>query len=172
LLTFYVGFPLLEIATWLGFRLDDVFFRRYRTQPVTQPVFIVGTPRSGTTLLQRVLARDKATFACLRTWEIFFAPSITQRKLCEGIAALDRRLGCPLGKRIEAWEASALGQVPMHRLGLQEPEEDDFIMLHIWASSFFILVFPFPEEIDPYAYFDEIMPPADKARIMAFYPRI
>ncbi len=171
LLAFYVLFPLLEIVTWLGFLLDDVFFRGYRTQPITRPVFIVGTPRSGTTFLQRVLARDEGTFACLRTWEIFFAPSITQRKLCEKLAALDRRLGRPLAKRIKAWEARALGQVPMHKLGLQEPEEDDFLMLHIWASSFFILFFPFSEEIEPYAYFDEKMSSADKARIMEFYER-
>jgi hypothetical protein len=171
LMAFYGLFPLLEAVTRLGFLLDDVFSWGYRAQPITEPVFIVGTPRSGTTLLQRVLAQDRETFTCLRTWEIFFAPSITQRKLCETLAALDRRLGRPLGQRIEAWEARALGQVPMHRLGLQEPEEDDFLMLHIWASSFFILFFPFPEEIAPYAHFDEKMLPADRARIMTFYQR-
>ncbi len=171
LLAFYVLFPLLELGNWLGFLLDNIFFREYRTQSIGQPVFIVGTPRSGTTLLQRILAQDKETFACLRTWEIFFAPSITQRKLFERLVMLDRRLGCPLGKRIAAWESRALGRVPMHRLGLQEPEEDDFLMLHIWASSFLILFFPFPEEIESYAHFDERMSPADKARIMAFYTR-
>ncbi len=40
-------------ATTLG--LDNIFFRRYRKQPIDRPIFIIGNPRSGTTFLHRLL---------------------------------------------------------------------------------------------------------------------
>ena len=48
---------LAEITAWIGFLLDSIFFSGYRDQPVRKPVFIIGPPRSGTTFLQRLLAR-------------------------------------------------------------------------------------------------------------------
>ncbi len=75
-----VFYFLLESITWFCFSLDDIFFREYREIVVKQPLFIVGYPRSGTTFLHRLCARDSQTFTSLRMWEILFAPSITQKK--------------------------------------------------------------------------------------------
>ena len=55
--------------------------------------------------MYHLLARDRDTFTCMRTWELFFAPSVALRKVCKALAALDRRLGCPLQKQLAAWEA-------------------------------------------------------------------
>ena len=74
-------------ATTLG--LDNIFFRRYRKQPIDRPVFIIGNPRSGTTFLHRLLvgAGDMAAF---ELWEMLF-PAITARKLLGRIVPrLDR----------------------------------------------------------------------------------
>src|SRR5687767_9602780 len=50
---------------WL---IDEIFYADYRRQTIT-PVFIVGQPRCGTTLLHRTLARDRETFFAVRHLE-------------------------------------------------------------------------------------------------------
>jgi hypothetical protein len=60
----------------------------------------------------------------------------------------------------------------MHRVSLFDPEEDDAILLNIFSSMFVGFAFPFPEELRAFAYFDEEMPPAKRARIMRFYRRM
>ena len=39
-----------QLIHWVGFLLDEIFFRGYRKVAINDPVFIVGIPRSGTTL--------------------------------------------------------------------------------------------------------------------------
>jgi hypothetical protein len=72
---FYTLFPLLETANGLGLLLDDVFYARYKKERVRKPVFIVGNPRSGTTFLHRLMAKDRRNFVTMRFWEILLAPS-------------------------------------------------------------------------------------------------
>ena len=67
-------FVLVELVTWMGFLLDEIFFRKYRTIEIKQPVFIIGVPRSGTTFLQRLLAQDEDQFTSMKFWEILLAP--------------------------------------------------------------------------------------------------
>ena len=62
-------------ATTLG--LDNVFYRRYRKQPIDRPIFIVGNPRSGTTFLHRLLL-GAGGMAAFELWEMLF-PAITAR---------------------------------------------------------------------------------------------
>ena len=93
LIIFYVLFPVVEISNWLGFLLDDIFFPRYREQKLKNPVFVVGNYRSGTTFLHRLLAKDRRTFTAMEGWEIFIAPSITQRKILNFWVLVDHLLG-------------------------------------------------------------------------------
>jgi hypothetical protein len=171
LLLFYTLFPLLELAAWIGFTLDEILFRAYRRQEIRRPVFLIGNPRSGTTFLYHLLARDRDTFTCMRTWELFFAPSVALRKVCKALAALDRRLGRPLRKQLAAWEARCQERIPMHRLGMHVPEEDEYLLLHIWSN---LLIWEFSAILEgaiPLTYFDRAMPEAGKKRVMAFYRR-
>ena len=78
LIYFLVLFPLLWLSTMAGFLLDRLFFWQFKKQPVDQPVFILGNFRSGTTLLQRLLARDRKNFTVIRSWEIYTSPSWTE----------------------------------------------------------------------------------------------
>jgi hypothetical protein len=168
---FYGIFPLAAMITWIGWLLDGVFFRGYRSQPVREPVFIVGNPRSGTTFLHRLMANDARTFTYFRLWEVLLAPSITNRKVIKALAAFDRRLGNPLHKRIAVWEARTLGQVYMHRMALHEADEDAGMLVYIWSGAFIMVFFPFFEEVSPYLHFDTQLPASERERIMAFYAK-
>ncbi len=166
---FYLFFPVLELVIRIGFLLDDIFFRGYRRQRVRKPVFIVGNPRSGTTFLQRLMAKDTENFTCMRTWEILLAPSVTQRRVVQALRALDRRLGGPL-KRLQAavdkrWQD---GNV-MHKVALRAPEEDQYLLVHIWSTLAVWVYAAILEGATRYVFFDTQMSPAEKKRIMTFY---
>ncbi len=169
LLAFFLAFPLLEIMVWLGLLLDNLFFRGHRLEPVRSPVFIVGNPRSGTTFLHRLIAKDTDRFSTMKMWEILFAPSITQRRIVSALATLDRWVGGPVRRRLDRTEQGWHEQNVMHEVSLREPEEDDYLLLHIWSALTTGLSAGLLEEAIPYTYFDTALPRADRDRIMGFY---
>jgi hypothetical protein len=86
--TFGVGlqfFKVLVLYTlwreWmmLSMQLDTLFFPAWRGQRVERPVFIIGHPRSGTTMLHRSLT-SADDFVVFKFWHLLF-PSLTSRKL-------------------------------------------------------------------------------------------
>jgi hypothetical protein len=172
ILFLFPTYTLLEIANWLGFLLDEIFFRKYREVEVRGPVFIVGNARSGTTFLQRLLSKDEENFTSMKLWEIVFAPSITQKKFWMVLGRLDRGLGGPLAKQIlrleNRWFAS-YGR--MHKTSLFEHEEDEFILFHIFSSVWLVFVFPFEDDLRPFMRFDDELTRECRVRIMAFYKR-
>ncbi len=161
----------LQALHWLGFLLDEIVFFRYRQVDVREPVFILGVPRSGTTFLHRLLARDPA-FTTFSTWECFFAPSITERYFWRGVGRLDRLVGRPLG-RITGWiEARMLGWLDdVHPIRLEDPEEDYFVFLPVLCC--FILIVPFPEAdwIWRMGRFDRDVDAAERDALMRWYRR-
>ncbi|TFG60039.1 MAG: hypothetical protein E4H36_12735, partial [Spirochaetales bacterium] len=80
LAVFLFLFTVLGLFTRLGFLLDLLFFPGFRKQKVTAPVFIIGNFRSGSTFMFRLLARDRENFRAFQSWEIYTAPSISQKK--------------------------------------------------------------------------------------------
>ncbi|MFN2290872.1 MAG: sulfotransferase family protein [Anaerolineae bacterium] len=169
LAAFYLAYPLLELVTWSGFAMDAIFFRGYEQVPVRAPVFIVGNPRSGTTLLHRLLSQDRDQFTTMRMWEVLFAPSILQRRLVRALTSLDRRLGSPLGRRVADVETGWQEQSVMHRVSLTAPEEDDYLLLHIWSALTIGLSSGLVHQALPYTYFDTVLSEPERARIMGFY---
>ncbi len=169
LTTAYVSYVVVELATWLCFMLDDIFFPEHRDLDVEEPVFIVGNPRSGTTFLHRLMARDETNFTSLRLWQILFAPSITQRKLGSAVAAIDRRMGGVLHRLLYRIDSKIFNSNDMHRLSLLSPEEDEYLMIHSGSTIVTGLFFGYPEESYPFVYFDEQLSEADKERVMGFY---
>jgi hypothetical protein len=164
-------FTLLQLIHWVGLLLDEILFRGYHRVEIREPVFVLGVPRSGTTHLHRVLARDPQ-YTTFSTWECLFAPSVTERRILMGVGWLDTRLGRPLHRLLGALERRAFGRLDqVHAMGLGDPEEDYFALMPVLAC--FILVLPFPT--DPYLWrmgtFDRDMPDDERARIMAFYRR-
>ncbi|MBN2389954.1 MAG: sulfotransferase [Anaerolineae bacterium] len=169
LLASYALFIVVETDNWVGFFLDNILFPNHRTQPIDKPIFIIGNPRSGTTFLQRLLARDTANFSCLKMWEIFFAPSITQRKIVWALDAADRWVGAPIKHIVDRIEARIRASTKLHRVGLHAPEEDEYLLLHTASTIIAGLLFAVPELAAPYIFFDRDIPLEEQTRVMAFY---
>jgi len=163
----------VEILNWLGFLLDSILFRGSREQIIRGPVFIVGVPRSGTTFLHRLLARDEDQFTSMKFWEILFAPSIIQKKFYKTIGALDALCGSPLHRLLRALEKRSVKNLAkIHPISLFEAEEDGIILLHIFSSAFLGFVLPFLDDLWPYVLLDlEMKDAAQRAKIMGFYRR-
>jgi hypothetical protein len=171
LAAFFVVVPLLELVIWLGLAIDGLFFRGYRRAAVEAPVFIVGNPRSGTTFLHRLLARDTERFTSMEMWQILFAPAISQRRFVSVIGALERALGRPVGRLIDAVERRWHELNVMHEVSLRQPEEDDYLLLHVWSALTTGLSCGLLEEARPYTYFDQELSPRRRRLIFRFYRR-
>ena len=165
---FLVFFPLLEFVIWIGLVLDNVLFRQYRHQTVNEPVFITGMFRSGTTFLHRLMAQDREQFATMAMWEILFSPSVTQRRM---VWILAKFLKKPVDLLLNRMDASWQQRNVMHMVSLREPEEDDYLLLHIWSALTVGLSAGFLDEAMPYTYFDSQLSPPERQRIMGFYRR-
>ncbi len=173
LLWWFTVFTSHNILTWLGFMLDEIFYREYREQQVVAPIFIIGNFRSGSTLLQRLMAKDEAHLTAMRTWEIYGAPSISMRKILKWLGRFDAHwFGGRLRRKLYEFEASRLNNIPMHRVALHEVDEDEGILLHNWTSSFLMFIFPFMEALPPYLHFDLEMTEREKRLTMDFYYRM
>jgi len=159
LLGFFVVYPLLEAVVWAGLWADEFVFRAYRKRAVSGPVFIVGNFRSGTTFLHRLLARDEERFATMRLWEILFAPSVCARVVARWLTWLWRG---------EARDEAG-GRDGIHPVTLGDPEEDDYLFLHIFQALTVGLASGLPDLARPYAAFDDEIPAVRRKRLMRFY---
>lgn len=171
MLVFLPLLGLLQAAHWLGFLVDEILFRRYRTVTVRQPVFIVGVPRSGTTFFHRVLAEDDQ-YTTFSTWECLFAPSITERKIWLALARLDTRLGRPAARLVTWVQNRLMGNLDgIHKVTLQAPEEDYLTLLPLLRSFVLILPFPFARGVWEMGFFDRDIQGETRGRILNFYKK-
>jgi len=160
-----------QLLHWLGFLIDEIAFPGHRRVVVTEPLFVLGVPRSGTTFMHRLLAEDPR-FTTFSTWECLFAPSITERYIWHGLARIDRVIGRPFGRLIAALEKRAFGQLEdIHPMGLRAPEEDYFVFLPLLTC--FLLVVPFPEAnwVWRMGRFDRDVDAGERRALMAWYHR-
>lgn len=170
LLVLTVLYTIIETLNWLGLLLDWFLFPGYRAQKIEKPFYIIGVPRSGTTFLQRLLARDSGQFTSMRFWEIVFAPSITQKKIFRFIGRLDTLLGSPIARLIHLFERRTMADLSrIHKISFFEAEEDVYLLLHIFSSALLVFVFPFVEDLWPYFYPDAELSKRERERIMRFY---
>jgi len=160
-----------EGLIWLGLLLDNIFFRKYREIEIESPVFIIGNPRSGTTFLQRLLAKDHQTFFSMKTWEIFASPSITGRKILVFLVRIARSIGMSISKRIHRLERLWAEGNRMHRLALRAPEEDEYLFIHIFSALKIWSFAAMTEDAAPFIRYDWVMPEREKQRMMDFYER-
>lgn len=161
---------LVQSVHVLCLALDHVLFPGFRRVPVKEPLFVLGVPRSGTTLTHRALAKDPA-LTTFTVWECLLAPSILQRRIVRGLARLDRAVGRP-GARLLGWlERRAFAALDdVHAMNLTAPEEDYLALLP--AMACFILVVPFPaaEPLWRLAGLDHgAMREPERRHLLAFY---
>jgi len=164
-------YPIWHFSIRMAYGLDKLFYPQLINQDVKQPIFIVGNFRSGTTLLHRIMAKDPR-FTGMKTWEIYVAPSIIQRKLVRWLMGINRLIGNPIEKLIRRFEKALHQYSYMHRAGLNEIEEDGQVFLHIWSTYNLFAFFPFPELVRNYIYYDEDVPEDQKHLDMDYYQEV
>ena len=168
LLALVVYIP-IELIVWTGFILDEIFFPKFHDIKINQPVFIIGNPRSGTTFLHRLMARDTANFLSMRTWEIFGSPSIIARRLIRGVLNFGRAIGLPVTRRIRKMEQLWKDDDRIHRFRLRAPEEDEYLFVHNFSTLKIWSFASMEDEADPYIYYDQKISQEDKNRNMSYY---
>jgi len=168
LLKLLVVVPLVASFHALCFLLDGLLFPALWRTRIRTPVFVVGHARSGTTLLHRLMSRDRERFSSFLLYEMHF-PSLLQKKLIRQAARLDRALlGGALARRVEAWEERRYGAMrQVHPTGLTVPEEDDTVLYWSCASGFWITEMPYMGELD--FYHVDRWPARRRRRLMRFY---
>jgi hypothetical protein len=169
LLVLLVVVPVVSAVHAICFFLDALVYPRLRRVEVRAPVFIVGHARSGTTLTHRLLCLDPGRYSFFRLYEMFL-PSLIEKKIARALGWLDgHALGGRIGARLRALEAQSrlAAAQEMHRTGLMEPEEDDFVLTFSMASGFWIVMAPYMGDLDFY-HVDE-RPPRARRRLMSFY---
>ncbi|MCK5250371.1 MAG: sulfotransferase, partial [Spirochaetaceae bacterium] len=166
---FWIIFIPHQIVTRICLLLDNLFFPRWKRTPVNRPLFITGLFRSGTTFLHRLMAGDENTFSAFKTWEIYLAPSILQRKILKAWKRLDQLIGSPAMKWLLRYNSRSLGEIQFHQVGLWKEEEDEGLLLFLWDSLFTWFFFPDTAGIRDYQFADREMSPRRQKRKLAFY---
>ena len=111
------------VVVAIGRALDHILYPEFRRQKIRQPVFIIAPPRSGTTFLQKLLAKNRGTFAPVLMYQTIF-PSITIQKIIQSVALASRQKGGLLFD-ISSWiERHCFGGWDgMHKMRFAEPED-------------------------------------------------
>lgn len=121
--TFGVGLDLAKVvflhtlmrgSIMLFMQLDKVFFPAWRRKTVDRPVFIIGHPRSGTTMLHRSLTSN-GDFVVFKFWHLLF-PSLTMRKLLNPLISYLIRNGKDVLMPKKVGHLAALGEVDEEEL--------------------------------------------------------
>jgi hypothetical protein len=168
LVTLLLEVPLVASFHAVCFFLDPIFFPGLKRTPIRTPVFIVGHARSGTTLLHRLMSRDRERFSAFLLYELSF-PSLLQKKLIRWVARVDRRwLGGALETRVKKLEDRKFRATrDMHYQSFTAPEEDDGVLKYSCASGTWIVQLPYMGELD--FYHVDRRPERERRRLMRFY---
>ena len=137
---FLLRYALMAPFHTLLWYLDELLFPAYRQAPV-HPVFIIGQPRSGTTLLHRTLAADHQTFFAIRHIEWRY-PFLTVQKVLNATRFAQRLL------RRNYWPDTEVGRraAQMHPNTMADWEEDGIFFEERFLHHFFLFLrFPCPE---------------------------
>lgn len=167
-LFFLLVFPWLELANAVTLLMDHVFFPGFRRIEVKNPVFIVGNARSGTTFMHRLMALDREQFNAFKLSDLIFV-SVGAKKFFQALGRFDRAvLGGALQQGLENLQGRLMKSADkIHKLRLSQPEEDEGVLIHVFASTFLALIFPVPI-MQRWNRFDEL-PEALRHRIFNYY---
>ncbi|TAK11857.1 MAG: sulfotransferase [Anaerolineae bacterium] len=169
----YLLVPVHNLITQVCFGLDTLLYPAFRQQQVKAPIFIIGNFRSGSTLLQRLLARDSDNLTAMKLWEIYVAPSLTQRYFWLWVGRMDARwLGGRLAGQLTKINNRLLGKIQMHSVGLWHEDEDEGVMCQTWDTTFLMFPFAFMAQMPRYWRFDTDIPRKRQDKIMRFYKQV
>jgi len=161
LLMYGVRRPVVTALSRWMMPLDNLFYPGLRRVEVSQPVFIIGHPRSGTTFLHRLLTQTDE-FCVFQFWEIMF-PALVYRNLVRGLIRHMVARGRGTFFPAKVGHVSALDQV----------EEEEILFFQTGNTQFTSCITPMAfsnEDFDDLVYADE-QPPAVRRSAMAFLKR-
>lgn len=117
--------------------------------------------------MQRVLAQDDS-LTSLTLWECLVAPSVSERRLWRSIGWLFRPLAA-LVRRIGVNPLTVMDRI--HKIRLQEPEEDFLLLLPLHACLLLVFLCPQSRRYWDLARFDFAVTPARRRVVMHYYYR-
>ena len=165
---FSVLFWLTWVLITIGRLLDYVFFPKFRTQEIKDPIFIVGTPRSGTSYTQSLMCLDGEQFAYLNLQQTIF-PVIVYQRLFSLVGRMDRYCGKIFSRSINWLERKFFGAWDdRHFMGLNRPEEDEALFLFCLMSESIFMLFPYIKELWEVAFADSL-PEKQRQKLMRYY---
>jgi hypothetical protein len=170
--SYVIFFTALYCLMWMvvafGRALDHLFFPKFKRQPVREPVFIVAPPRSGTTLLQKLMSLDEKRFIHNTLYQTIF-PAVGFQRFFDGLIWLDRRLGQPFA-RVVSWAEKKWfgGWDEMHKMRFNEPEEDDGFFVYTFLTEAIFLLFLHVEDLWE-AGFHDALTSVKRRKVMSFY---
>ncbi len=170
-LFFITVFPLLFMGlrtfVWCVRKLDYLFFPDFRKQPVKSPIFIIGNPRSGTTVTHRLMSCDDR-FTYFKLVDTIF-PAIFFYKIFDLLGKTDQRLGSPVARIINRFSDQGFsGWNHIHKTGPLEAESDEMLFVYTLLSPLTGLLFPYFEAL-PEAMVVDRLPEAKRDKLMAYY---
>lgn len=166
------SFFILIIINRIFMLLDWIFFPGFSKMKLKKAGFIIGVPRSATTYLYNILAKDTEHFTCIKLWEIIFAPSVIQKYILSEIIKTDRHIGKPFYRFSLLLDKIFFSRISkLHLFSFSKPEEDEMLLLYAFSSMYLTFFFPGVAALDPHLFFDENFSLKKRKKIMHFYKR-
>jgi len=165
-----IWYILTLVVNWICMGLDNLFYPCFKKTEIKPPVFIIGMPRSATTLIQNIIISDTSNFTCPKLWEILFTPSILQKKLINQIIRLDKRVNGFIYKRVKRIDKYLFRKMENHHpISLFSVDEDNYLFLHTLTAASLTVLFPKWKNISILRRFDDEIPECRKKFEMNFY---
>ncbi|MDH3845901.1 MAG: sulfotransferase, partial [Myxococcales bacterium] len=154
----------------VGFRaLDELIHPEYRDQKIDRPVFVFANPRSGTTLVHRLISMDDEVFTTIKLYQTIF-PSVTAtRTFKQLVEVAQTSVGGVLNRVYEFFNNPLESRwTEVHHLSLDQPEEDVCTLLWSLQSPALGLLFPFMDDLQSQTWLDR-QSPEQRAAFMDSY---
>ncbi len=100
------------------------------------------------------------------------SPSVVGRKFYQWLLNINNAIGNPAKWIVQLFDRIVAKEAYMHKIGLDEAEEDGQVLFHVWSSFDLLAFFPFPKLIRDYIYYDDQIPAEVKKRDMDYYSEI
>ncbi|MGK7933977.1 MAG: sulfotransferase [Microcystaceae cyanobacterium] len=143
-----------------GQLLDNLLYPSYQQQEIIKPILITGNPRSGTTFLHRLLAKD-CQFSSTKLYHTIF-PSVSFYRLFDIIEKPLNSLMTWLDKRsFGGWQG-------IHKTELNGYEEDETLFVWSLLTPVISLLFPFPKQLETATWVDKL-PQQNRDQLMGYY---
>jgi len=114
---------------------ERIFFSWMLKPQKSLIVYIIGAPRSGTTRLHKLIASNEQKFTAMKMWELFFAPSIIQKKAFSMVGKIDGFFNSIFSTTIKKTEKALFSKFnTIHPLSLFNVEEDALVLFHLFYT--------------------------------------